>query len=109
MSVTGTVYLICLSRPFKHARHYIGWTAQPVEDRLEVHRSGQGSRMLRAAVQAGIKLRVVRTWEGVDRHFERELKNRHDSAGLCPRCRARRLKARAKSARRKRRAVRRAA
>ena len=84
--VQGTVYMIHLQRPYRHARHYLGWT-HDVEQRLAVHRQGQGSPLLRAAVAAGITFDVVRTWPG-DRHLERRLHNAKNSpARLCPVCR----------------------
>jgi hypothetical protein len=51
--------------------------------RRETHRKGHGSPLLAAALAVGIDFRVVRTWPGTDRHFERKLQNRHGSR-LCP-------------------------
>jgi hypothetical protein len=85
----GTVYLIHLQRPYRHARHYLGWTLD-VERRLAVHRAGGGSPLLRAASAAGISFTVARTWPG-DRHLERRLHRRKNSpARLCPICRSER-------------------
>ncbi len=42
MAQDGVVYLIHLSRPYRHARHYLGWT-QNLEQRLAEHRAGRGS------------------------------------------------------------------
>lgn len=85
--MTGTVYLIHFDEPVKRARHYMGWTAKPVEERITRHTSGDGSRLMRAVVRAGIGFRVVRTWERVDRNFERTLKNKKCAPRLCPVCR----------------------
>jgi hypothetical protein len=42
-----------------------------------------GSPLLAAVLGAGINFRVVRTWPGADRHFERKLHIRHGSR-VCP-------------------------
>jgi hypothetical protein len=85
--LAGTVYLIHLQRPYRHARHYLGWTLD-VERRLAVHRAGGGSPLLRAAVAAGISFEVARTWPG-DRHLERRLhRYKNTPARLCPICRS---------------------
>ncbi len=82
----GTVYLIHLQRPYRHARHYLGWTMD-VERRLAEHRGGGGSPLLRAAAAAGISFEVARTWPG-DRHLERRLhRYKNTPARLCPICR----------------------
>ena len=82
-------YLLHFERPYKHARHYLGF-AEDLERRLELHRAGRGARLVEVVVAAGIGFRLVRTWEG-DRTLERILKNRHNApARLCPLCRAER-------------------
>jgi len=85
MAVDGTVYLIHFDEPFKHARHYIGWSSR-LEQRLEHHRNGTGSRLMAAVSAAGIGWSVVRTWSGT-RELERRFHNRHGASGLCPTCR----------------------
>ena len=88
-SPRGTVYLLHFERPYKHARHYLGF-AEDLERRLELHRAGRGARLVEVVVAAGIGFQLVRTWEG-DRTLERVLKNRHNApARLCPLCRAER-------------------
>jgi predicted GIY-YIG superfamily endonuclease len=82
----GTVYLLHFDRPYKHARHYIGWTLD-LTARLAAHRAGQGSRLLHAVRAAGIGWTLARTWPG-DRHRERQLKHQGGRARLCPVCRA---------------------
>ena len=82
----GQVYLICFDAHYHHAKHYIGFAQNGVDNRLERHRSGQGSRLLRAVMQAGINFDVVRVWNDVDRNFERKLKKRKNSKHFCPRC-----------------------
>lgn len=83
--INGTVYLICFDRPFRHARHYLGWTEGPVAKRMDRHRRGDGARLLAALKRAGIGWELVRTWPG-DRALERKLKNRKCSKQLCPKC-----------------------
>ncbi len=81
------VYLICFDRPFKHARHYLGW-ASNISERVETHRSdGKNCARLLAAVNAaGIPWTVTRTWPNVEKDFERKLKNQKQGPRLCPRC-----------------------
>ena len=82
----GTVYLLHLDPALKHSSHYIGWTSWDVNGRVQYHVDGNGSRFLKAAVDAGCDVKVVRTWERVGRHFERSLKNRKNAKALCPVC-----------------------
>jgi len=86
MDNLGIVYLICFQNHFKHARHYLGFAKNDVEKRLEKHRKGQGSKLLRAVASAGIEFDVIRTWSNVDRHFERRLKNMKNTKAMCPLC-----------------------
>ena len=81
----GTVYLLCFSEHYKHAKHYIGFT-KDVNKRLSRHRKGQGARLIEVVYQAGIEANLARTWENVDRHFERKLKKQKNSKRLCPIC-----------------------
>lgn len=83
--IQGTIYLIHLERPYRHARHYLGWTEGPLADRIAAHRSGQGSPLLRAATEVGINWYVVWTCVG-DRYEERRLKNGKHVSRFCPAC-----------------------
>ena len=92
-SSDGQVYLVHFDRAIGHpsnpramASHYLGW-AVDVDARMVEHRAGRGARILAACVQRGIAFEVVRTWEGVDRSFERRLKNHHNAWHHCPVCR----------------------
>lgn len=85
MGVIGTVYLIHFDRPFGHARHYCGW-ALDLESRLARHRAGTGARLIEVIQDAGITWQVARTWEGVDRNFERALKRQGGASRRCPLC-----------------------
>jgi predicted GIY-YIG superfamily endonuclease len=80
----GTVYLLHLDPPLKHARHYTGWTSD-LDQRLEAHRAGRGARLLEVVREAGGTFRLVRTWPG-SRTLERAIKNRKEAPKLCPEC-----------------------
>lgn len=81
----GTVYLIHFATPYGHARHYLGW-ADDLAARIAQHADGHGSRLMSVVNAAGIAWDVARTWTGVDRYVERQLKNRGGAARLCPIC-----------------------
>jgi predicted GIY-YIG superfamily endonuclease len=80
----GTVYLIHLDIPYKHARHYLGWTTD-LDARLRAHRDGHGARLMQVITAAGITWRLARTWPG-GRDRERAIKDRHEAPRLCPAC-----------------------
>ncbi len=81
------VYLLHFSEKVAdHAQHYIGFSDIGIERRLARHLNGDGSRLVRAAVQQGIKVTVARLWPNGDRKFERLLKNRKKARCLCPLC-----------------------
>jgi len=79
------VYLIHFDHPYQHARHYIGYS-DDVDLRLERHRNGRGSPLLRSVAAAGIGFSLVRLWPNVSRDFERRLKKRKKARLLCPVC-----------------------
>lgn len=83
-SQVTTVYLIHFERPFWHAQHYLGYTAN-LSRRIEQHRNGTGAKLLRAIAKHGISWEVVRTWPGGPT-LERALKSRKKSRELCPVC-----------------------
>lgn len=84
----GTCYLIHICPPYKHARHYLGWTQadNTGQRRFDRHKAGNGSPLIKAALQAGSSCTISRLWHNVDRNFERKLKNRKESPYLCPLC-----------------------
>lgn len=82
--LAGTIYLIHLDTPYKHARHYLGFSTH-LKARLDHHRNGSGARFMQVVTEAGIDWNVVRTWKGT-RELERHLKSRHNSGQLCPIC-----------------------
>lgn len=84
--MSGTVYLLHFETPYEHAQHYLGFS-KVLHERLELHRQGRSRvPLIRAVVDAGIKMTLVRTWESKDRHFERKLKNGGHLRRLCPVC-----------------------
>ncbi len=93
MGEKGTVYLLHFmaedgthGKVADHAGHYLGWSRN-VEGRLAHHKAGSGNPLVYAAVQQGLTPVIAKVWEGVDRHFERRLKNRKGAPRLCPICR----------------------
>lgn len=80
----GTIYLIHLDEPYRHARHYLGWTTD-LDARLEAHQAGRGARLMEVVKAAGITWHLARTWPG-SRDRERAIKNRHEAPRLCPEC-----------------------
>src|SRR5688572_11787332 len=83
-SYMGTVYLLHFDRPYKHARHYTGWTLH-LEERLAEHAAGHGARLLAVVREAGINWTLARTWKGT-RHRERRIKNQGGASRFCPMC-----------------------
>ncbi len=79
-----TLYLLHFSRPYHHARHYLGVTDN-LDERLREHASGNGARLMEVVSQAGITFELVRTWQG-DRHLERRMKKHNHSPRFCPLC-----------------------
>jgi hypothetical protein len=86
----GDVYVLQFTQngqPVKladHAELYIGW-ARDVETRVACHRTGikgKGAAITAAAVQNGFDLEVVLVIKGVDRYFERALKNRKSHSAV---------------------------
>jgi hypothetical protein len=83
-ALMGTVYLLHFDRPYKHARHYLGWAGN-LDARLAVHGTRHGARLLAVLRAEGIGWQLARTWPG-DRNRERQLKNMGSSARHCPMC-----------------------
>jgi len=82
------IYLLHFERPYRHARHYLGY-AVDVEMRIHDHRRGNGARLTQVITQAGIGMILVRTWDG-DRNDERKLKRHNNAPRMCPICNPRR-------------------
>jgi hypothetical protein len=71
-------------RPYRHARHYCGWTTN-LPERLTSHVTGHGARLLEVVAVEGIGWQLARTWIG-DRHRERAIKNQCGLSRSCPIC-----------------------
>jgi predicted GIY-YIG superfamily endonuclease len=80
----GVVYLLHFDRPYKHARHYTGWT-EDLLDRLTQHANGQGARLMEVIREARIGFILIRTCEGT-RRTERAIKNDGGAVRYCPLC-----------------------
>lgn len=53
------IYILHFDSPYFHARHYVGYCGDgTLEQRLQRHRSGQGSRLMSAIELAGIEFRA---------------------------------------------------
>lgn len=85
VSRVGTVYLLHFSRPYWHARHYVGFSTR-LESRIRDHRRGRGSPLIAAALGCGIEIFIARRWHQVTRGFERRMHKRHVH-DVCPICR----------------------
>jgi predicted GIY-YIG superfamily endonuclease len=94
------LYLIHFDRPYRHARHYLGYTRskKTLPQRIEHHREGSGARLMAAVARAKIPFEVVRTWPDGDRSAERRLKNQKHGPRLCPVCGAAQVQARRRAA-----------
>jgi hypothetical protein len=86
--VQGTVYLLHFTKPYKHARHYMGFTTD-LPSRIAMHSEGRGARLVEVVIGHGIGFVLARTWQG-DRFLERALKRRRMAPRYCPICRAER-------------------
>ena len=83
----GIIYMLCFHQPYRHARHYVGWT-EDLLDRLDRHAAGHGARLITVITQAGIGFTLVRLCEGT-RHTERAIKNAGGAVRYCPACTSR--------------------
>lgn len=88
--IHGTIYVIHFDEPYHHARHYLGWSSD-VAARFDRHTAGRGSPLVKAAVAAGIGVRVVYTRPGT-RHDERRMHVHGHLSQLCPLCRQPRVR-----------------
>ena len=80
----GTVYLLHFSEPYKHARHYTGWT-EDLPARMEAHGNGRGARLMEVIKAAGIGFTLARTWPGT-KNRERQIKTQGGASRHCPEC-----------------------
>jgi predicted GIY-YIG superfamily endonuclease len=88
---SGTLYLLHFARPYKHARHYLGFTRfDDVCRRVEKHQSGQGANLTRHVHRAAIEIYLA--WQGQgSRTEERRLKRCSHVSSWCPICVAERI------------------
>ena len=85
------VYLLHFDKKVaNHAQHYLGYTPNGVEQRLATHLSGNGAKLVKAAVEDGCQIEVAKVWEHKDwreaREHERQLKRQHNGPRFCPVC-----------------------
>jgi predicted GIY-YIG superfamily endonuclease len=81
----GTTYLLHFDRPYRHARHYTGWTTD-LKGRLDAHRRGDGSKFMRYIRAAGIGFTLARTWPGTTKDREDSIKHQGGASRFCPEC-----------------------
>lgn len=83
-NIIGHIYVLHFNRPFKHAKHYIGWTEKLV-DRLDAHEKGNGSKLMRAVKEAQIGFSVANVFVGT-RDDERKMKKQKNGPRFCQLC-----------------------
>lgn len=84
--VAGTIYLLHFDGPYRHAGHYLGWTAGEVDVRVADHLAGRGSPLVAAAVAAKCDVKLVATWPTRTRRDERAEKKNGTLRRICPVC-----------------------
>lgn len=90
-------YLLHFDSPISDAhttQHYLGVTDN-LENRIERHREGRAARLTEVAKEKGIGFVLARTWENVDRGWERRMKNQNNGPRFCPICKERKKQERA--------------
>jgi hypothetical protein len=83
------LYLLHFDQPYRHARHYLGFTKRAgLADRILEHASGGAacSPLVKAAMRAGCIISIARVWPDGSQTLERKLKNRGGLARQCPIC-----------------------
>ena len=85
------VYLLHFNKPYwTNCRHYIGYTSKPVKQRVNAHKAGKGSLLVRYALAKGCTFVVAKTWQfdtkWEARHFERRQKRNGHLPKICPKC-----------------------
>jgi len=89
---TGAIYILHFDRPYKHARHYVGFTPGDPQRRLEKHISGEGSPLIKAALAAGISVQLAEIRYGQTRDDERKIKRGKNTPRICRICKQERKK-----------------
>jgi hypothetical protein len=86
------VYLLHFSVPVgnserQQVQHYCGSTTVGAGNRLERHINGNGSPLVRFALECGASVELARVWDNVNCDFEFYLKHkRKNLRKLCPLC-----------------------
>ncbi len=83
-SPIGLVYLLHFDRPYRHAKHYTGFT-HDLDLRIAQHIVGDGAGLLQVIQTHGIGWQLARTWPGT-RATERALKRQGGASRRCPLC-----------------------
>lgn len=79
------LYLLHFDPRYRHAGHYLGYT-EDLPKRFATHLKGKGSPLVKAAVNHGSRIILVRIW-AEDGNAEQEIKRGVGSRGrLCPVC-----------------------
>lgn len=82
--MAGLIYLLHFDCPYRHARHYTGYTDDLVS-RLTEHHKSHGARLLAVLKAHNIGWTLARTWPG-NRTRERQLKRQGGASRRCPHC-----------------------
>jgi hypothetical protein len=83
------LYLLHFDRPYRHARHYLGYAKRAPADyarRVAAGAEYPPHELVLAALGDGVTMRVADVWPGLDRNDRRELRAGHDRRRLCPIC-----------------------
>lgn len=83
------LYLFHFEPRYRHAGHYLGYSAD-IDRRVLEHlsRGSKASRLVVAALEAGSVVTVAATFPGLSRIDERRMKRRGGLGRVCPTCRA---------------------
>ena len=89
---SAEVYILHFDRPYwRTCRHYVGYTKIGVEERVRIHRAGNGSRLVRYAINKGIDFTIALVEQystiGEARKRELQLKRGRNLKRMCPICR----------------------
>lgn len=81
-----TLYLLHITPPYKHAKHYLGVTRRDgIVPRWLEHMNKEGANLTRYARNAGSQLILTRIWLRAEFKQEKKLKGR-SLKPLCPVC-----------------------
>jgi predicted GIY-YIG superfamily endonuclease len=79
------LYLLHFDPRYRHAGHYLGYT-EDLPKRFAMHLQGKGSPLVKAAVNHGSRIILVRIW-AEDGNAEQEIKRVvRSGVRLCPVC-----------------------